>query len=195
LLEPFARAASCAVVLHTVPILVLVALNFAVGMAAARAAARELRASPRAAHETVSFRAVLLHDLLVPIPIAIYLLARLTDWSVSYLVPHVPSLVLAALVVLHSGAALAGFVLGARLLRDHRPGAIPVLVALSATLALVGIVIARHRLGVVGTYAQYRGGFGLRGFESAGLAGPLAALFVAWTSGAAHLFYSLVRKM
>ena len=179
------------------PLLALVALNFALGVGAALASARELRASPRAAHETLSFRAVLLHDFLIAVPIATYLVARVTDWTLSYTVDsaRVPSLVLAAFVAADALAAVAGFAIGARLLRDHRPQALPLLAGLAGAVVLVGLVVARHRLGVIGTFAQYRGGFGLRGLGNGGLVGPLVAMAVVWSAGAAHLLHALSRRL
>ncbi len=179
------------------PLIALIALNFALGVGAVLASARELRASPRAAHETLSFRAVVLHDVLLPIPIATYLLARAADWTLSYTVDsaRVPSLVLAMLVAAQGLAALAGFALGARLLRDHRPGVLPVFIALAGFVLIVGLVVARHRLGVLGTFAQYHGRFGLRTLATGGLVGPLLAMMLAWTGAAAHLLYSLARRL
>jgi hypothetical protein len=180
-----------------VPLVACVLVNFAIGIAAALAAARELRASPRAAHQTLAFRAIVLYDALIAIPIATWLIARFTDWTLSYTFDsaHVPSLALAICVLLHGLAAVAGFGLGARLLRDHRPHLLPLLLAACAFAFVVGLVVARHRLGVVGTFAQYRGRFGLRGVGSAGLVGPFFAIAIGWLAGGAHMLWSLARRL
>lgn len=178
------------------PLAALMILNFALGVGAVMASARELRASPRAAHDTLAFRALLVHEVLLPIPIATYLLARATDWTLSYAVDavRVPSLVLAVLVAAMGMAALGGFAAGASFLRDHRRGVLPVMIALAAIALLAGLVVARHRLGVLGTYAQYRGRFGRRTLAAGGLAGPLTAMLLAWTAAAVHLLRGLMRR-
>lgn len=178
------------------PLIAFALFNFAVGIAAALASAHELRASPRPARQTEAFRAVTVYDALIAVPIATWFVVRFPDWTMSYVVDagRVPSLVLAIFVLAHGIAALAGFFAGASLLRDHRQRALPLVIGVAALLLLVGAVVARHRLGVVGTFAQYRGGFGLRRVRSTGLAAPFVAVVLGWSGAAAHLLWSLARR-
>src|SRR5262245_41801079 len=99
------------------PLLATLTLNFALGVTTALAAARELRASPRAVYHARAFRAVALHEVLVAMPIAAFVLARLGDWTLSYTLDgaRLPSALVLGLIVLHGALALAGFALGAKL--------------------------------------------------------------------------------
>jgi hypothetical protein len=179
-----------------VPLLATVVLNFALGALAALAAAGELRASPRPLHRLRAFRALAVHEVLVAMPVAGYLLVRLADWMVSYLVDgaRLPSALVAALVLVHGTAGLGGFATGARLLRDHRARAVAALAAGSAALVLVAWLMARDRIGVLGSYVQFRGGFGLQPLWRTGAFGVILALAATWTAAGAHLLWSLARR-
>ena len=177
------------------PFAALVLLNAAAGLAAAVFYARELRASPRASWTLPGFAALCLHAALVAVPAAFYLLARHTDWMLSYLVPtgRVPSalsLVASSLVAL---VALGGFVFGARLVRDQYTRVPAVAAGVLAAAALVGLAALRARVGAVGTTSQFRGGFGMVPFWSS--RASTAVLLVAMIQGAAlaHLAWTLTR--
>jgi hypothetical protein len=177
------------------PLLATLAFNFVLGAAAARAAARELRASPRAVLYARAFRAVALHEALVAMPVATFVLVRFPDWTLSYTVDgaKVPSAIVLGLVALHGALALGGFALGAGLLREHRARWIPLLAGGGLALVLLGALAAHARLAVMATYLQYRSGFGARPIWHTSALGTLTALALVWAAGAAHLLWSLAR--
>ena len=167
------------------PLVALILLNVAAGLALAPAAARELRASPRAVPALRSFAALCWHAGLVALPAAFYLLVRHTDWMFSYATggAHIPSAALLVLSSVVGASALGGFALGARWMRDHRPQLAPIAAGALTVVALAGLVALRTRAGVVGTTAQFRGGFGLVPFWSS--RASTAVLLVAMVQGGA----------
>jgi hypothetical protein len=179
-----------------VPLLAAFALNFALGLLAARAAARELRASPRAVLHARAFRAVAVHEALVAVPVLAFLLLRAGDWSLSYLfdAARVPSVVVAALLLCHGGLALGGFALGARWLRDHRARWAALAAVACGAVVVLGFAAFRERLGVAGTYLQYRGGFGLRPLAHSWILPAALGLVLVWAAAGAHLLWSLARR-
>jgi hypothetical protein len=167
------------------PLAALLFFNIAAGLAVALAATRELRASPRSVPALRSFAALCVHEALVAVPAAFYLLARHTDWMLGYVIvgARVPSALLLVTAVGFGVAALGGFFVGARWMRDHRPLWPAALAAGLCLVALVGLAVMRARAGVVGTTAQYRGGFGLVPFWSS--RASTAVLLVAMVQGSA----------
>lgn len=164
-----------------VPLPTLICLAFATGIVSALAGRVELRVSPRPALLTRSFMAYVVFTAFVLVPIAVYFYVFHGDWFLLYTVDvaQIPSaLALVGFVVLAMIGA-AGFMLGSAMVRGQRDTLGMLLVAISLVGA-VGIgVIARDRLAVVGTFAQYEGRFGLEDFsegplvQSAGLMGGI----------------------
>jgi hypothetical protein len=179
------------------PLLVTLAVNFALGALAALAAARELRASPRAIHHARAFRALAVHQGLVAMPVVTYLLVRAPDWMVSYVVDgaRLPSALVLALVVLHGGLAVGGFAIGARLLRDHRARSIGVVSGAVVGVAVLGMLVAHRRVGVAATFVQFGTGFGLQPFWGSNVFALVVALTTVWLAGAGHLLWSLRRRL
>ncbi len=167
------------------PLAALLCLNLAAGLAVALAATRELRASPRSVPALRSFVALCVHEGLVAVPAAFYLLTRHTDWMLGYVIAgsRVPSALLLLTSALYGALALGGFYLGARWMRDHRPLWPAALAGGLCAAALVGLAVMRSRAGVVGTTAQFRGGFGMVPFWSS--RASTAVLLVAMVQGAA----------
>ncbi len=167
------------------PLAALLLVNVAAGFALSLAAARELRASPRAVFALQSFAALCLHEALVAAPAAFYLLARHTDWMLGYAVAgaRLPSALLLVAAVGVGLAAVGGFALGARWMRDHRPRQAVLAAGGCALAALAGLALLRARAGVVGTTAQFRGGFGLVPFWSS--RASTAVLLVVMVQGGA----------
>lgn len=153
------------------PLPTLVCLAFASGIAAALAARVELRVSPRPPLLTQSFGAYAVFALLVLIPVGVYFYLFHGDWFLLYTVDveQIPSALALVGFLLLGGVGALGFAVGASMVRGQRETLGGVLAGLSV-LAAVGVaVVARERLGLVGTYAQFEGGFGLQPFGS----GPL----------------------
>ncbi|MEM9072054.1 MAG: hypothetical protein AAGE52_26345 [Myxococcota bacterium] len=153
------------------PLPTLICLAFASGIAAALAARVELRVSPRPPLLTQSFGAYLVFAMLVLVPVGVYFYVFHGDWFLLYTfdVSRVPSaLALIGFLVL-AGVGSLGFAVGASMVRGQRDTLGGILVGLSVLAAGAVAVVARDRLGVVGNFAQFEGGFGLKTFGS----GPL----------------------
>lgn len=178
------------------PTLALLMLELALGMATASLAAAELRASTRAAVETEGLRALAIHAACVAFPSALFLLLRYPDWMVSYAfdgarLPSAASLLLALLAV---AAPPAGFVLGARWVRAHDARR-PVALALGVTAAVLVLSLAlRARVGHVGTWVQFRGGFGLQRVTASSLMPVLTLIALAQGGAWAWLVARVLRR-
>lgn len=147
------------------PTLLLLALGS--GVAAAIASRRELRISPRHALLSRGFFAYMAFATLVLVPISVYFYVFHGDWSLLYLfdVRRIPSAVALIGFVLEALVGAAGYLLGAALVRSQRDTIGGAVVGASVLAALSVVVLARDRLGVVGSYAQFRGGFGLEPYS------------------------------
>lgn len=115
---------------------------------------------------TYSFKTFALFVVLLVLPTIVYFYAFHGDWFLLYSFDsrRIPSAVALVVLVAISGVAMAGFSLGAMLARNQRTGAGYSLVGGSALLAVAVVLIWHRRLSVVGTFAQYRGDFGLRDY-------------------------------
>lgn len=158
------------------PLPTFVFLAFAVGVACALAGGSELRLSPRHALLTGCFRAYALFLLLLLLPASAYFYAFHGDWFLLYVVDvrRIPSAAALIGFVLEGGIGVLGFLLGAALARSQRTNLGYGMVG--AALVAGGAIVAiwPDRLGVVGTFAQYRGDFGLHGYEGPLLRGGVA---------------------
>jgi hypothetical protein len=166
----------------------LVLFGFAVGIASALLAATELRLSPRHTLMTASFRAYALFVSLVLLPVSVYFYVFHGDWFLLYAVDvrRIPSAI-ALLAFMGQGAlGVLGFSLGAALARGQRNGFGYGIASTALVIGLGALALFRERLLVVGTFAQYRGNFGLHSYGGAlmeaGLALGLLLLY-----GAAYL--------
>lgn len=137
---------------------------FASGVLISLVARAELRAIPGAVAASPSFAAYLCYVGLVLLPGALYFYIFHGDWYLLYLVDtgRIPTalVVLAALLLFALGAA--GFLLGAACVRRQREPWAGAVAGVTLLLAVAGAVLVRDRLAVVGSYAQFRGDFGLR---------------------------------
>jgi hypothetical protein len=156
------------------PTFLLVAVS--VGLAAALVGGSELRLSPRHALLTGSFRAYALFLGLVLLPASTYFYAFHGDWFLLYTVDvrRVPSALALLAFILEAGLGTIAFLLGAMLARSQRTSVGYALVGASAAAALSILVLFQDRLLVVGTYAQYRGDFGLTSYGGALMHGSVA---------------------
>ena len=148
------------------PIPTLFLLAFACGVAAAIASRKELKVSPRPALLSRGFGALVLFLVLVLVPITIYFYVFHGDWSLLYLVDvrAIPSAVALIGFVFEALIGAAGFVAGAALVRAQREALAGALTGGVALLGVGVVLLERDRLAVVGSIAQYRGGFGLQPF-------------------------------
>lgn len=149
---------------------------FAMGTGAALAGAHELRLSPRHALLSGSFGVLVAFLGLLMVPISAYFYIFHGDWFMLYLVDvrRVPSALALVGFVLEVLLGVLGFMVGASLVRNQRNSwAIGVLVA-SSLGALSVLVITPERLRMVGTYGQFRGGFGLASYGGTLMQGTLS---------------------
>jgi hypothetical protein len=139
-------------------------LTFASGVLAALAARADLRVSPKPAANSDAFVSFLLYAALVVVPVSVYFYVFHGDWYLLYMVDtaRVPSALalIGALAMVVVGAG--GFLFGASLVRSQREQWAGAAVGVTVSMALGVLPLARHRLAVVGSYAQFHGDFGHR---------------------------------
>lgn len=145
------------------PLPTLVFLAFGTGLCAALLGAPELRLSPRHALASSSFRAFALFLLLLVVPISVYFYMFHGDWFLLYSVDvrRVPSALALLGFVAEVGLGVLGFAIGGVLARAQRMGFGYGVAGLCLPAAFGAALIWPERLRAVGTFAQYRGDFGL----------------------------------
>lgn len=146
-------------------------LAFATGIAAALAGRTELKISPRPALLTRSSLAFLIFDFLVLVPASAYFYVFHGDWFLLYVfdVRRIPSAIALVGFALEGVLAAGGFALGAGLVRTQRETIAGVLIGIALVFGVGSALAAADRLALVGSFAQYRGDFGLVPFTE----GPL----------------------
>ena len=145
------------------PLPTLVFLAFGIGLSAALLGAAELRISPRHALFSSSFKAFALFLVLLVVPVSVYFYVFHGDWFLLYSVDvrRVPSALALLGFVAEAGLGVLGFMLGSAFARAQRMGAGYAIAAACAPLAVAVAFVWPERLRSVGTFAQYRGDFGL----------------------------------
>lgn len=158
------------------PLPTLVFLALGIGVAAALAGGTELRLSPRHALLTNSFMAFAMFLGLVLLPASAYFYIFHGDWFLLYTIDvnRIPSAMALVGFILEAGVGMAGFSLGAGLARSQRSRAGIVAVAVCLLLCGSVVLVWPERLSMVGTLAQYRGGFGLTDYGGSLLQGAMA---------------------
>ena len=153
------------------PLPSLLCVAFASGIAAALAGRSELRISPRPSLLTRGFGAFTLFTVLLLVPISVYFYVFHGDWFLLYLIDvrQIPSAVALVAFVGEGILGAAGYMLGASLVRSQRETSGGILAALIGLGAIALVPAMADRLSVVGSYAQYNGGFGLEPYGN----GPL----------------------
>ena len=153
------------------PLPTVLFLAFATGIAAALAGRTELKVSPRPALITRASLAFLIFDFLVLVPASAYFYAFHGDWFLLYTfdVQRIPSASALVGFVPEGVRAAGGFALGAGLVRTQRETIAGVTIGLAVLFGIGSALVASDRLAMVGSYAQYRGSFGLVPFAE----GPL----------------------
>ncbi|MEY4577391.1 MAG: hypothetical protein RL701_2094 [Pseudomonadota bacterium] len=158
------------------PFTTLLLLAFGMGAASALAGASELRVSPRAVLFSDSFAAFAAFMLLLLVPASAYFYVFHGDWFMLYLldVRRVPSALALLGFAVEVAVGLLGFGLSALCVRAARTSWSLATIIVCA-IAAVGIVfVCPERLRVVGSFRQYRGGFGLVSYGGALMQGALA---------------------
>jgi hypothetical protein len=174
------------------PFTTFLLLAFGMGVGAALAGSSELRLSPRHALVTSSFLSLAAFVALLLLPASIYFYVFHGDWFMLYLVDvrHVPSALALIGFVLEGLLGVAGFSVGASLVRNqHAPWAIGTL-SVTGIAAVSVLAACPERLRVVGTYGQFRGGFGLTPYGGPLMQGTVAMGAVLF-AGAAFLIYRI----
>ena len=171
------------------PLPTVLCLAFGTGLAAALAARNEIRLSARHPLLTRSYAAYVIFLVLVLVPVSVYFYVFHGDWFLLYLfdVREVPSAMALIGFLLEVGLGTLGFAIGGSLARSQRDGAIGVFVGASALGALAPIAMASDRLAVVGSYAQYHGGFGLSRFGEGAMLQGSALMTILLIAGIAFL--------
>jgi hypothetical protein len=139
-------------------------LTFASGVLTALAARADLRVSPKPAANSDAFVAFLLYAGLVVVPVSVYFYAFHGDWYLLYMVDtaRVPSALALIGTLALVGVGAGGFLFCASLVRSQREQWAGAAVGVTVSMALGVLPLARHRLAVVGSYAQFHGDFGHR---------------------------------
>jgi hypothetical protein len=150
-------------------------LTFASGVVAALAARADLRVSPKPTLGSRAFVAYLLYASLVLVPISVYFYVFHGDWYLLYTVDteRVPSALVLVGCLLEVVVGAAGFVTGASLVKSQRDQWAGALVGVTLSMAIGVLPLSRHRLAVVGTYAQFHGDFGHTPYGGALLQGTV----------------------
>jgi hypothetical protein len=105
------------------------------------------------------------------VPVSVYFYVFHGDWYLLYLVDvrRVPSALALLSFMGHVGLGAVGFVAGSSMVRSQRD-VLAGLVAGAVTALGFGVfALARARLSVVGSYAQYHRGFGLSPVNESGV--------------------------
>lgn len=158
-----------------VPLSTLFFFVCAVGIAAAMVGGSELRLSPRHLVSTNSFVAYLVFVLLLVLPVAIYFYWFHGDWFLHYWVDvrTIPSILVLLGFALLIALLLASFAIGAAFARSQRPAWGGIAVGLCLLLSC-GVLFWPDRLGMVGSFPEFTGGFGLQPYGGALLRGGVA---------------------
>jgi hypothetical protein len=153
------------------PLPSLLCIAFASGVASAIAGRSELRVSPRPALLTRAFGAYAIFLAVLLVPISVYFYVFHGDWYLLYLIDvrRVPSALALLSFMGHIALGAVGFLLGASMVRSQRDVLAGLSAGAVAALSVGVLGLARSRLSVVGSYAQYHRGFGLEPVMESGL--------------------------
>ena len=143
---------------------------------------------------TRSFAAYAFFVLLVMVPVSIYFYVFHGDWSLLYLVDvrKVPSAFALIGFVIEGGVGALGFAVGAALVRSQRENAAAGLAFGAILCGALVVAIGFERLALVGTFAQYRGGFGLTPYGSGSLLHGTIVMTLLLVAGLVYLLARLL---
>ncbi len=150
------------------PLPTLAFLALASGLAAALAAGTQLRLSLRPVLLTGSFGVYLIFLSLLFVPVSVYFYMFHGDWFLLYLVDvrGIPSAVALIGFLLEGGIGVVGFMFGASLARSQRTTAGIASIAACLVASIAVAAVCHERLGVIGSFPQYHGDFGLQSYAS-----------------------------
>lgn len=168
--------------------------SFVSGVAAAAAAQVELRLSPRSALLSRAFSAFIVYEVLLVVPVSLYFYVFHSDWTLLYVVDaqHVPSALAVLLFAVEVGFGVGGFASAAALVRAQRRTLAYVLAGSVAAVLVGGVALLGSRMAVVGTYGQFRGGFGLRNWTETAVLPGVIAMSAVLLVGLAYLIFRIV---
>jgi hypothetical protein len=104
----------------------------------------------------------------VTVPVGLYFYVFHGDWFLLYTVDvqRIPSALALVGFVLLGGIGALGFAAGANMVRNQRDTLGGIIAGFGVLAAAATLLVARDRLVLVGTHAQWEGRFGLEPFES-----------------------------
>lgn len=128
------------------------------------------------------------------LPMTVYMYASHPSWTWLYMVDpeDVPGFALLPLVVVHTGAVLAGYYLGARLVIVGKTNVAAYLAGGGALITLIGVILFWGRLGQYGTYVEYEQGRSLD-IMDVKLGYVLVAMVIGTIASACFLALELLR--
>lgn len=131
---------------------------------------------------------------LIVVPTTLYLYAAHPAWTWMYMVDpeSIPGFAIVPLVVAHSGAILAGWYLGARLIIAQKFKLASYIAGGGVALVLLGTALFWGRLSNYGSYAEYRQGRAID-LMDVKLGYVLVALLLGLVTAASFLAIELVR--
>jgi len=175
-----------------IPLPLACLFHLGLGLGFALAARGRIRAD--GPYASPAFVVLAAHVGFVVAPLCLYFYLVQPDWTWLYWVAptRVPTLAIVPLVVGHAALVLAGWLLGARLLRAGRQRlAIGLVVGLGAALVLAA-ALALPRLVTAASYAGYHHGVG-RGLMSVELGWAVVVSLLATTVTVAYSVVELAR--
>lgn len=182
------------------PIPQLVVANAIIGLGCAWVARAEIRLASRSSVASAAFGVLLVGQLLLMIPVGLYLYIFYPDWSWLYLVraTAVPSAVVVFVIAGYPLAAVGGYFGAVALCRASRETFVLGLMGGLGLVILVTLAVAWRRVGHVGTFDQYHRLFGLSTLHGSGLGLflllALPAVGGAWGWGLHRVHRALAQK-
>ena len=182
------------------PIPQLFLANAILGLGCAWVARSEIRLASRSSVASAAFGALLLGQVLLMIPLGLYLYLFYPDWSLLYVVPAsaVPSAVVVFVIGGYPLVAVGSYFGAVSLCRASRENLVVGLMGGLGLVILVALGLGWRRFGHVGTFDQYHRLFGLSPLHGSGLGAflllALPALGGAWGWGLHRLRRALAQK-
>lgn len=182
------------------PIPQLYVVNAILGLGCGWVAREEIRLASRSSVASSAFGVLLLGQVLLMIPVGLYLYLFYPDWSWLYLLraSAVPSAVVVFVMVGYPVSAAAGYFGAVALCRASRETLVVGLMGALGLIALLTLGLAWRRVGLVGTFDQYHRLFGLTPLHGSGLGAFLLlavpAVGGAWGWGLHRLRRALAQK-